>query len=479
MAPLKAVSQRRAIVLACSALVVGGTAAAWWHREQRAAIVAAAVPAPPDLSDWPAELRDRIAAATASARAGNREGIRQLSALYHANGFFEAARGCYEALEKLEPHEPRWRHRHAAILAGFGETDAALRHAEQAVKLAPDYVPARLRLADILLKRGETSSAAAVYRDILRSGEHPHALLALARLDVEARNWAEARPRLERVVALTNYELGYDLIVTVYEQLGLNAPAAGIRGRAKASGAYRDPPDPWLDELTELCFDSYRLSLAAGVAQRTGRLTDALRLLERATALTPDDVSIRFQLAQTFAQNRELKRARAEFERCTASAPEFPDAWAHLAVLLDQTGDVAAAERTVTAGLARCPDSPGLHLMRARFHRRAGRVPAALDSYRRSIQLRPNEAEPYIELATLLLQGNATEEGLRHLHAALEAEPDHPTALALLALTAISQGNEPTARRWLVRVQAQPRIAPAQAEQLFAAYRGQFGRAFR
>lgn len=477
MAPLKPADQRRALVLACSALVLGGTATAWWwHREQRAAIVAAAVPAPPDLAGWPAALRDRIAAAMASSRAGDREGIRQLSALYHANGFFAAARASYEALEQLEPHEPRWWHRHAAILAGFGETDAALRRAEQAVKLAPDYVPAGLRLADILLKRGETERAAAIYREILRSGEHPHALLALARLDVEARNWAEARPRLERVVALTNYELGYDLIVTVYEQLGLNAQAAQIRGRAKASGAYRDPPDPWLDELTELCFDAYRLSLAAGVAQRTGRLADALRLLERATALTPDDVSIRFQLAQTLVQNRDLKRARAEFERCTASAPEFPDAWAHLAALFEQTGDVAAAERTLTAALVRCPDSPGLHLMRARFHRRAGRVPAAVESYRRSIQLRPNEAEPYIELATLLLQGNATEEALRQLHAALEAEPDHPTALTLLALTAISRGDEPAAGRWLARVQAQPRIAPAQAEQLLAAYRGQFGK---
>lgn len=470
---------RRALI-ACGALLVVGVGGAtwWWHTHENAAAIRSTLPPPPELDGWPSELRERVAAADARARRGDLAGLAELSALYHGNGFFDAASACYMTLEQLAPAEPRWWHRHATLLAGFGDLEAAQRCAERAIALAPDYVPARLRLAEVLLKRNELDRAAAAYAHVLRNGEHPHALLGLARIDVERKNWPEARARLERVVALTNYELGYDLIVTVYEQLGLTAQATQIRGRAKASGAYRDPADPWIDELIELCFDAYRLSLAAGAAQRRGDLATAQRLLDRAVALAPDDVSVRFQLAQTLAQKRDLARARAEFERCTVSAPDFPDAWAHLAALLEQAGDVAGAERTVMAGLARCPDSPGLHLMRARFHRRAGRVSAAADAYRRSIQLRPNEAEPYVELATLLLQSGAADEAMRLLEASLEAEPDHPTALALLALTSISRGDEPAAKRWLARMQAQPRVPAAQLEQVLAAYRGQFGRAF-
>jgi tetratricopeptide (TPR) repeat protein len=475
-------TRRRTVIFALGgALLAGGAVggAWWWRVEQRAAIVASALPPAPDLSGWPTELRERIATAESRAKAGSIAALHELSRLWHANGFFSEASDCYRLLEKLEPSEPRWWHRHAAILAGYGDTDVALACAQRAVELAPSYAPAKLRLGDLLLKRNELDRAAAIYDELLRTGDNPHALLGLARIDVEAGRWAEARTRLERVVAQTNYELGYDLIVTVYERLGLAEQAARVRGRAKASGAYRDPADPWVDELLDDCFDAYRLSLAAGTAQRTADLARAQRLLERAVALAPDDATIRFQLAGVLTEKRDVANARAQLEQCTKISSQFPDAWAHLGALLEQAGNSAGAERVVIAGLGQCPDSPGLHLMRARQHRSAGRVAAAIDAYTRSIQLRPNEADAYIELATLLLQSDHANEGVQQLLQALTAEPDHPTALTLLALTAISAGDEPAAQRWLTRVKAQPRISPEQAEQLFAAYRGQFGREFR
>lgn len=474
---------RRGLQLITGGLVLVLTAAGgtwWWRAEQRARIISPHLREVPDMSGRSDELQRRASDSRRRARNGSVPALAELSRLYHANGYLTPALACYAALEEVQPDEPRWPHRRAVILAGFGDAEPALARWRRVLALAPDYLAARLRLGDLLLKSNRLDEAAVVYREALqRHRDEPHALLGLARLDVEAGRWHEARERLETVVARTRSALGYDLIVTVYEQLGLHDQAVAVRAQHKASGAYRDPVDPWMNELLEVCFDPYPLAVAGGTAHRGGESAVAIRLLERAVALAPGEVALRFQLAGILAEAGDRPKAREQLELCTKVQPDFADAWAHLAALLEASGDPAAAERMVGAGLGHSPASPGLHLMRARYERRAGRGANAIAAYRRSIELRPNEAEPYVELATLLLPTERASEGIAHLQQALAVEPDHPTALSLLALAAISANDEAGARRWLERVRAQPRIAPAHAGRLYAAFRGQFGREFR
>lgn len=474
---------KKRLLLATAGALLGAAAVggvAWWRKAQRAEIIAPALPAESEGSHLHPDARTRIAAARRAAAAGNVGGLAQLSALLHANGLLPEAVRCYELLEQLEPAEPRWLHRHATIAAGFGEIEPAVGRWRKAIALAPDYLPARLRLGDLLLKTERRDEAAAVFREVLqRQPDEPHAQLGLARLDLEAGRWEEARAKLEQVVTRTKYELGYDLIVTVYEQLGRHADAAAVRAQSKASGAYRDFADPWMLALMDDCYDAYQLALAAGAAERAGDAGQALRLMQRAVALAPNEGAMRFQLAAIHTRRGDKALAREQLESCTIVAPEFADGWAHLSALLEESGDRAGAERLVLEGLKRCPDSPGLHLMRARHLRRASQTAPALEAYRRSLELRGNEADPHVERATLLFQTGRTEEAERHLQQALVVEPDHPMALTALTLSAIDRGDEPAARRWLERVRAQPRIPATQAQPLFAAYRERFRREFR
>ena len=462
------------LFLVALVLAAGGGYFGWRAQQQRAAIRTVRPPLP-DLRAWPPELQERTAAA-------NRDTLRalgQLSRLYHANGFLAEAQRCYQGLEQLQPDEPRWWHRHATILAGYGDLEPAIARWRRVVTLAPAYLPAQLRLAAALAKTGRTADAARVYTDVLqRKAGDAHALLGLAQLDLEAGRWEPARQRLEQIVAQTSHELGADLLVTVYEHFGQTSEARAVRARAKAAGSFRDPPDPWIDDLLAECFDAYRLSLAAGLAQRAGDRAGAARWLERAVELAPGDVGVRFQLASLRLEQGDRSAARSHLERCTALAPKFADAWAHLSALWERGGDSRRAAEVLEAGLRECPDSPGLHLMRARQWRDAGRVSDAIAEYRASIRLRPNEADAYLELATTLFRLERVPEGLLELDRALAAEPSHPTALALRAFHAIGEGNEADARRWLAAVRNQPRVPPEQVEQLRDAFRQQFGEIF-
>lgn len=467
------------VVAALIALCVSGL----WLRRARALheIVVAFVPREPDLSAASPALRARIAEATAQIghRSDEIEALAELSRLYHANGFLTEAVRCYEGLEQLEPTNPRWPHLRATILAGYGDTEPALVLWQRVVKLNPRHTIAQLRMADIFLKTNRQAEAATLYEDVLKRDPNEHyAILGLARIDAEAGRWEKARDRLEDVVNNTRYQLGYDLIVTVYEHLGQADRAAKIRGKWKASGAYRDLPDPSVDQLQEDCFDPYRLSLAAGVADRNGQFDTAVRLLQRASQYAPNDVSAPFQLGGLYDQHGDLKSAAQLFTQCTTLAPDFADGWIHLSDVYTRQGDPTAAGRVVLTGLDRCPDSPGLRLARARQLRAGKQIDAAIDEFKTSIRLRPNEPEAYLDLGAMLIENDRVAEGVEQLKKALDAEPENPTALGILAFHAISTGHEPEARQWLARVKQQPRVPSEQAEQLFAAFRQTFGREF-
>jgi tetratricopeptide (TPR) repeat protein len=469
----------RFIVLAGLALVAAAGGAWWWQRTAAVrAIVAAVLPPVPDVGAAPAVLQDRVAAAEARAHGhlAPQAGLAELSRLYHANGFLAEAMQCYAGLEKLAPADPHWLHLHASILAGFGEIEPAIGMWRQVIKLAPDYVPARLRLGDCLLKSNHPIEAAAAYDDVLKlDPANSYALLGLARIDLEAGRWEAARTRLETVVRQTNFNLGYDLIVSLYERLGQKDRAEAIRASAKASGAYRDAPDPWLDGLLADCLDPYRLALSAGVAARAGEPAVAVGLLQRAIELAPGDVSTHFQLGTLSVALGDLKTGREQLELCTTLSPQFADGWAHLSALQAQQGEVAAAARTLATGLATCPNSPALHLMHAHDLQKSGQVGEAIAEFRASIQLRPNEPEAYIELANVYLGQGREGEAVEQLRAALEADPGDPMAISILAFHAITTGDEAEARRWLARVELQPRVPKDKVADLAGAYRRAFG----
>jgi tetratricopeptide (TPR) repeat protein len=474
-------NQRRAS-WAIAVVVLGGLTAAgylWWRAAAQRAIVAASIPHRPDLSALPAEMTQRVGACERRAQAGPDRiaALGELSRLYHANGFFPEASQCYQGLLQVEAADPYWPYRLATIIAGYGQLDDALPLWRRAVKLAPDYVPARLRLGDTLLKTNQNAEAAKVYAAVLeREPRNPYALLGLARIDIDAGRWDAARERLEVVVQQSKYGIGYDLLPTVYEHLGETARADAIRAREKASGAFYDVPDPWIDELIYDCYDTYRISAAAGTADHVGDTRAAIRILERALTLAPDKAVFQFQMGTFWLKQRDYANARRCFERCTVLAPDFSDGWAQLADLHMKLGDRATSERVVAAGLANCPNSPGLHLQRANQLTAAGRFPEAIEQYKEAIRLRPEEAEALIDLAEVYFQLDRTDEGIAEIYRALKAEPEHPGALSILAFNAINNGDEAGAREWLRHVKQQPRVAQEIRDMLVKAFVKGFGR---
>jgi tetratricopeptide (TPR) repeat protein len=471
---------RARLLLTLFAAAVFGTAGWWgWRNTSRQHTVARHLPAVPVLSGWPATLADQIADAENEARSWSKSvsGLVALSRLYHANGFFSEALLCYEGLQRLEPREARWPHLAAGIQALYGRVEVAGPLYRRATELAPDYLPAWIRLGDVLVKANQPAEAARVYEAALqRLPNHPYALLGLARCAMARGDWVGARTSLNEAVARHPDFIGaLSLLVTVSEHFNDRPTADALRERI-GRREFTDLPDPWLDELADVCFDAYRLSVTAAIASSAGDPTRALELLDAAIALAPRNSSFRRQAAQIHVNGRNFAAARAHLEQAVAANAADSDAWLLLISTLRELGQNDAAVSALSRGLVHCPLSPSLRLEYARWLKATGRLEEAATEFRRGYELRPSEASPLVELAQVLFATGRDQDALAALHLALERQPGHPMAQATLTFHAISQRDEATALRRWADVRGQPKTPAEVVQGLRQAFQQQFGR---
>lgn len=450
-----------------------------WRAHDRRSQVQAYVPARPAGAVLSPALAERLTAAESRARGWWQPaaGIAELGRLYHANGHAAEAAWCYTGAREVAPTEALWPHLLASLLAGAGRLEEALPLWREAVRLDPDYEPARLRLGDVLLKSNQAAEAARVYEAVLaRTAHQPYALLGLARCRLSVGDWTGARELLVRarqqhpdfVGALT-------LLVTVHEHFGDADQAKAVRA-AIGMREFHDLRDPWLDALLDECYDPYRVSVGAAVAAYAGEPDTAVRLLERSIQLAPREGTYQRQLGKLHYQLKRHEPARRHLEQAVALSPEDADAWSLLVDLLNTVGDDAAMQRALATGLKHCPNSAALRFANGSRLARTGRVGEAIGELRQAQRLKPDEVRPSMELASLFFRQDRVEEGMAEIRRALVAEPGHPLALSILTRHAIETGDEAQARHSLSQLRSLHRLPPEDLATLAGNYRSRFRR---
>lgn len=475
--PQPAGKRRRPLLLAglaLAALAVGAASWALWRRH----IVVAGLP--PIATASNPELTDRLAEADAEARSLLHpvRGLITLSRLYHANGDYDQAMQCYAVLRRLQPRNPRWPHFEASLLALYGRMDDAIPREAHAVELAPDYVPARLRLGDEYRKSGQWQEARATFNAVLaRSKDNPYALLGIALCDVQDGAWNAASDSLRRAIDANPEFVGaMSLMVTVYEHFGDVEHADALR-HAIGRKEFIDLEDPWLDELMDDCYDAYRISVVAAVRNFAGHHDVAQALLRRSIELDPQASSYHRQLGFLLFQARDLAEARNHFEAAVKLAPTDNDAWLLLYQVQQAMQDLTAASATLTQALANCPQSASLHLERAHLLRSQGRVEEEAYELHQAYQADMRDPQPLEELALLYLKQNRVADAMRELNEALLRQPEDPHALTMMTFCCIQAHDEAGALRWWTdHVLRQPRTPESLKQSLRQAFQGKFGR---
>jgi Tfp pilus assembly protein PilF len=300
----------------------------------------------------------------------------------------------------------------------------------------------------------------------------------LARCEVAAEQWSAASENLQKCVRLEpDFGAAWALLATVAERLKNPELTKLALLRARKNARFHEIADPWIDALLEDCYDAYKLRVAAAVARSAGKDDTAARLLERTLRLSPDDATAHRELGKLRSAQKNYAEARSHLRRAVDLAPEDSENWIAYVVVAQAAGDIPDATRSLLAGLAHNPNSPGLRLLNGRRLSALKDYDAALAEFDVAKKLRPNEADAFVEIALVHLRRGEIEGAVRQLRDALGVEPDHPMALMALIRISIDRGERQTADELLTRAAAQSRISAADMNDMRAAYRARFSTA--
>ena len=433
-------------LLALGALVILTAAAAWGtsHLLSRVALggASSAVPLPdmPARSEMPNALVSvladadqalrRAVAADAEALAVGRAAGR-LGQLYQANTYGARAARCYELAMARDAENPRWPYLLAILRQERGESDSVTALLERAVALAPEYSPARLKLADNQFKRGLAVAARASYEGRLAlSPDDPYAHLGLARLALARSEWEVAERHLERATVGDSFATAYRLLASVHEHFGRDRRMQEVLARADGARRFAPAPDPWVDELIEQSYDVEWLLLNVSRYLSAGARALAQRTFERARQLDPRNPEVYVALGR---QATDATQARRAFETAVSLAPDHAPALVSLGEMLVRENRPREAEALLRRAIDLEADLAAAHKNLGIAVAADGRFAEGVEHVRRAIALSPNTVSFRYSLASVLRQAGRRDEAAQQFRRILERWPSHPGATQALA----------------------------------------------
>ncbi len=174
----------------------------------------------------------------------------------------------------------------------------------------------------------------------------------------------------------------------------------------------------------------------AHIANREGRLADAIESLQQAIAQAPTNAEYHYTLGRLRKSKGDLEAAEQCYREAVRVRPEYVDAWISLGILLRNAGRPAEAEACQREALRIDPKNSlavlnlgNALLSQSKFSDAAevlresqGRFDEAAECFRRVIESNPRSAEAHNNLGRALLS-SSEREAAGHFRTALQLDP--------------------------------------------------------
>ncbi|HEU0154195.1 MAG TPA: tetratricopeptide repeat protein [Arenimonas sp.] len=128
----------------------------------------------------------------------------------------------------------------------------------------------------------------------------------------------------------------------------------------------------------------------------------------------------------------KVKDALRIVEGVLATVPRSPDAHQLLAMCQSEAGEPALAERSFRRALELAPDQPLLLVNLATLLRKLGRVPEALSLYQRATEVAPGFGKAWLEFGNTLFDLGLADKAVPALERAVQVQPDSVMAWSVL-----------------------------------------------
>jgi tetratricopeptide (TPR) repeat protein len=394
------------------------------------------LPAAAHYDHQPALFNAALAEARARVVRGDyaSEDIRALAHLYQANRLNDEARACYAILARRPGGLTAMDHYYLADIAQYqGDLEASETELRAVLRSAPDYLPARLALGDVLFKAGRPDDAAAQYAGIVAdSPNQPQAMFGLARIDLLKGNDDAAIARLGTLVTThPDMTSGAALLAQVFDRKGEAARASAMRqwSRQKPEPI---PEDPWMDALLGDSYDIQRLGLKFEEYFATGQIALAVPLLRRVEELDPRSPIPQLLRGWTDARDHDDKGAVEEYQAALRKGGDPEKICPYLGMALVSLGRLPEAGSLMAEYYAKKPDSVPILIAYSQIALKEGDSALARTLLARVVKREPFLTSANMSLASLLWASGDRDGAARCLERVVQVSASDVASRALL-----------------------------------------------
>jgi tetratricopeptide (TPR) repeat protein len=403
-----------------------------------------------DVKNAIVKARDQAVAQPKSAQASGSLGM-----VLEAHTLYQPAVPVYQRAVRLDPKDFAWRYYLALCLEKTGQLDEALVSVSEGLRIRPDYAPAILKRAELLLKLGRfPESAAALEPFLAKNPGSPMALYFLGRVKFAQQDFAAADDLYRRATeAWPTYGSAWFGLGETSKRLGRNTETEKDYQLAETHKDHYPPSDDEL--LLEMT------KLATGIENR---LMEAKRLMnkrdfDRSSQIykevlkqhpdNPDCLVNLLYIAQ-YPNQATPEEVEDLYQRARAASPQLVEVYMYHGTALAAEGkfDVAVAELDKAIQLK--PNNAEAHAWLADVRERQHRPADAIEQYRIAIAQQPDFRVARLELAKNLLYAGRSREAIPVLLPALKVEDQNtPVAMMFLVQAYVNTGDRATARKYL------------------------------
>jgi tetratricopeptide (TPR) repeat protein len=379
--------------------------------------------------------------------------------------FLSEAITAYETAARLDPSDFHWPYQVAARLSAE-EPMVSLEYFERALRARDDYAPLHVRYGGILAQMGKTDAALTSYRravELDRRNAFAHAGLGKCLLDVGDQE--QAKLHLYRAIRL-NPRCRPALSATAdYWRRAGDLDEAGVFAARAAGVADIAAPDPVLTAVERMGVSTTAVLTRADALVYAGRTAEARWEVRKLVEDNPDSSHGRRALGKLYVEEKNYDQAVEQFRAALEVAPEFAPARLDLAHALTQMTRFDDARQEYETVLAANQASAEAHRGRAVCLAAKGNVPEAVESFRRAVELDPEDRQTRIGYGKALYYAGDDKAALEILRPEANAAGDKLDRIAVEAIgfTGLALGRQGRHEEAVELLERATTAAPAQA----------------
>jgi tetratricopeptide (TPR) repeat protein len=405
------------------------------------------------IDSYPPAARDAIARAHRDAAAHATDAVQTgaLGRVLQAWEQWDAAHQSYLRAQAIAPATFEWHYLDAVVLQRLARPKDAAAQLQAALAARPDYLPARVKLAESLLDAGDLEGSQRLFAVLTDPDCAPAVAFGLGRIAAAQGRHAAAVEDFQRAIALfPEFGAAHYALALSYRALGRRDEAqAALERHGRFGARWPAVADPVLAAVNTLRSDPGALLQRAVKLAEAGDVEAAVAAHEAALVIDPSLAQAHANLISLYGRQGNFSKADEHYRAVVALGVNVADAHYDYGVLLGLQERWNEAADAYRRALALNPLHAEAHNNLGQILERSRQFEAALVEYRSAIQARPSLRMARFNVGRMLIALGRPGEAVSELKGLTEPrDAEAPRYLFALSTAHVRAGQKSEGLKW-------------------------------